>query len=79
MKSAAAAGVLHTHVSELDYGWDDTVSSRYETYLIWTFPIQNIFDMIHMYMTYGFKIKNLRFQQQSECFGLTYTVNSTNI
>ena len=33
-----------------------------------------------MYMTFkGFKIKNFGFQQQSECFGLIYTVNPTNI
>jgi len=46
-------------------GWDDTVSSRYDTYTI------------HIYI-HDFKIKNFGFQQQSECFGLIYRVNQTN-
>ena len=36
-----------------------------------------IYDMIHMCMTLGFKIKNFGFQKQSELFGLIYTVNLT--
>ena len=41
-------------------------------------PIQYLFGTINMYMTLGFKIKNFGFQQQSECFGLIFTVHPIN-
>ena len=45
--------------------------------------IRYLFDTIHntihnKIQTYSFKMKNFRFQQQSECFGLIYRVNPTN-
>ena len=46
----------HAHTKECVYlqqGWDDTVSSRYDTYSIRTLPIRYVFDTIHMYITKG--------------------------
>jgi len=62
-------------LSSVYWGWDNTVSSRIDKYSIGTLPIRYIFDTIHVY------VHDLRFQnqeQQSECFGMIYTVNPIN-